>query len=200
MKLSLLISVLFLSSIVIPAQTDSLNSRYALMFGIGGNLTLKNFQYDLGFAKEINNDMKIRLFISPRIFNTEGDNTFQWFQGEQSKTKNINVENNFYFEVASDLIRKFINKGSLNLFGGAGLNFGYGSSRREESYKTILPEKDESNQDITKTTVKYGFRAIVGAEWFVTKRISIHSEYVVLFYYSKIKEELKSYKSTDLNI
>lgn len=78
----------------------------------------------------------------------------------------------------------------FQMFGGSGVLFSY--SNTIEKRMTTYGDSVKDISETTRPSFGFGLRGILGVEWKVSKRIGIHSEYLLtLFYnYSKAEKEV----------
>ncbi|MGK9370092.1 hypothetical protein ACSSWA_14440 [Melioribacter sp. Ez-97] len=167
---------LLLSSFV-SAQSDTANSRYALTFGISDNFTLSKFDMNIAFKKMLENSNQLRFFISPSI------NTYD-FSHEDSSVVSENDKTSLDFGIGADYLWKLIKKDDFIMYGGSGLMLLYSSQNDEGGYSNYKNEID-------RTGFTAGLRGILGAEWFISKNIGIHAEYLTFLSYGWNNTERK---------
>ncbi len=173
---------LMFCSLIYPQDSTS-NPKYALSFGIADNFQLDRFNMDIA-AKIIDDTHQLRLFLSPRISSSN--------EKQEVSNNSQNQERelfNYSLGVGADYLWKLMTNKDINMFGGTGLIFTYGS--RNEKVTSIATNNKATNE-LNNPYTNIGIRGILGVEWKVTSNIGIHSEYLVTGSYNWNKLESKS--------
>ena len=183
---SLLLSVIFIITCTsIYSQADSTESRYALSFGILSDFRLSNFDMDIAGKKIIDETHQLRLFLSPKISTSSEDNEIS--ESTQSAERNFI---RFSLGVGADYIWKLLKNDDFNFYGGTGLEFTYGYSHDKSTNISDIGEKNFAERKAPFWFT--GVRGVLGVEWMVSKKIGIHSEYLLVGLYNWNKSETKS--------
>ena len=179
----IVMSLIMCSSIY--SQEDSTHPNYALSFGIANNFRLDKFNMDIAVKKNIDNNHQLRLFLSPRIYTNNTEN----------KTSGINPTSeskSFHYSmgIGADYLWTLMNNGDISMFGGTGLVFTYGNNNDKMTSTNINGNKSFVERNTPSLNI--GIRGILGVEWKVSKKIGIHSEYLLTGSYNWNKTESKS--------
>jgi len=187
MKTIYFILISLFVSTLIYSQSDSLKSRYALSFGISNNFTLNNFDSDIALKKVLDNLDEIRIFISPRISISNFENDYEYNE-ENSK----NNSSSYSLGIGSDYLWGILKKEDIQMFGGSGILFSYGHNNEKRT--TTYGDSVKNITETTRPSFGVGLRGILGVEWKVSKRIGIHSEYLLalLYSYSEAENEVSN--------
>ena len=179
----IVMSLIMCSSIY--SQEDSTHPNYALSFGIANNFRLDKFNMDIAVKKIIDNNHQLRLFLSPRISTNNADNEISGSnQTSESKLSNYSIG------IGADYLWTLIKNGDVSMFGGTGLVFTYGKNNRKMTSTKINGDKSFSESNAPFTNI--GIRGTLGVEWKVSKKIGIHSEYLLTGSYNWNKTETHS--------
>ncbi|MCJ7650294.1 MAG: hypothetical protein MUP85_16920 [Candidatus Lokiarchaeota archaeon] len=165
------------------SQEDLKNPNYALSFGIADNFRLNKFDMDIAVKKIMDNDNQVRLFLSPRIWSINSDT-----EVEGNKTSEESFD--YSIGVGADYLWILLTNEDINVYGGTGLMFAYSNYDHESTF--IAENGDKSIDETTNPMTEIGIRGILGVEWKVSKKIGIHSEYILTGYYTWDKRESKS--------
>lgn len=177
---SLILSIILCTSIF--AQEITNDSKYALSFGIGSNLTLNSFNMDIAAKKVFSSGNQLRLFLSPRF---ESRNTEDEL-GVSIYTTEIE-SNNYSIGLGADYLWTLLRNEDISMYAGPGLVFRYGKTDNKSTSETFegYIRKDEQKQRYN----EFGIRGALGVEWKVTKKIGIHSEYILTSLFQASKSE-----------
>jgi len=167
---------------------DSTKHNWALSFGIADNFRLTNFNMDIAVKKIIDDEHQLRLFLSPRIYTRDED---------QSSTNSNQTSNFDHVEyslgVGADYLWILTKNNDFNLFGGTGLVLTYGNLNDKSTSEYDNGNGiDESISETNTPSISAGMRGILGVEWKVSEKIGIHSEYLLKGIYTWYKIERKS--------
>lgn len=179
--ISILVGFILFSST--NAQEESPSPGYAFTFGVGPNLTLTKFNFDLAVKKIVNENEHIRLFFSPRVTVNEMD------RGE-SPAYRIDKEelDDYSATVGADYVWIVDKQGDFRTYAGLGLNYKYGYKLKKITQVAKLNPGGKT-EEVTTTSKALGARVFFGAEWMVTKIIGIHAEYIPWFSHNWSTEE-----------
>jgi len=169
----IIVGLILCSSIY--AQEKQVSPTYALSFGIADNFRLDKFIMDIGITKILDDSHQVRLYVSPRISTTNTDGERGVLFGPDQKNSNEN--RTYSFGVGADYLWVLMKNDDINLYGGAGLVLNYGLDKRT-STSIYTPGTKQESED-KNSSRSGGLRGVLGAEWMVSNKISIHSEYVV---------------------
>ncbi|MEW6004877.1 MAG: hypothetical protein AB1695_06125 [Stygiobacter sp.] len=174
---------LIICSIIYPQA--SLNSQYALSFGIADNFRLDKFNFDIAAKKILDENHQLRLFLSPSITSNN--------QEDKNNGSNYSQKNellDYSLGVGADYLWILIKNDEINMFGGTGLIFSFG--RYNKKISTVFNNGTYINSEISDPSTSIGIRGTLGVEWKVTNKIGIHSEYLFTGLYSWSKTENKN--------
>ena len=186
-------------------QVDSLTSihdgAWALSFGIGANFTLTSFDgTTVSWKRFISDNSAIRVGISTsaRDMDLDDDQTRDVNEVEQvTETTHTNT----YWDVTLQgyYLRYPVSSSRTRFFWGIGPVVSI--TNTESSYLVVVDQDSttyERNEENKQRDL--GLSAILGAEWFATRNISLHAEYGQTLLYSRIEtardEEYLNTKST----
>lgn len=169
----------------IYAQEKQVSPTYALSFGIADFFRLEKFNSSIAVKKIIDDTHQIRLFVSPSVSlnNNEVDI-------EVNPKKETRESFRLSLGIGVDYLWTLLMDDDVHMYGGTGSSFTYGYYRG----KTITPTSSEvENTSETRTpSLNLGIRGILGVEWMVSKKIGIHSEYLLSGLYGWQKTDYKS--------
>lgn len=204
-KLSLIIVLTALLSNFLYAQKDSVfqtaikPGAYSLEFGIGSDFTLTSFTGSTVSLKKVIDESTIYragLTIYGNYFNQSNDSknlnqdTLTGSGWQSNKNKNL------YINLNLDYLKYIPSTNYLKPYYGIGgyLGYGYNESPQDYSDRSVNSSYYSTNSQLSKQNIlSTGVRGVLGCECFVTKSISIHSEYIIGagFEYSKQKIDRK---------
>ncbi|GJQ61338.1 MAG: hypothetical protein SCALA702_03910 [Melioribacteraceae bacterium] len=155
-----------------------LSGKFALMFQVGSNFSLRTFEGSTISAKyQISNVSSVRFSLSTNFF---GDDTKQDAIRADTLYSKLDEERNFS---NLDLSIYYLQK--LRSFDDIGFYVGVGPFVRLKNTFTKLNETQPEMQfEGTDINNSYGVSFIVGVEWFVKKNISFLAEYSSSYFYS----------------
>jgi len=169
----------------IYSQEDTTCAKYALSFGIGNNFTLRNFDMDIAVKKIIDQTHQLRLFLSPSLSNTNQENeTTGSLSGSDNKSLRYSLG------IGADYLWILLKNEDIHMFGGTGLEFSYGNVHEKVTSTSNMGDK--STNERNSPFINIGLRGILGVEWMVSKKIGIHSEYLLTGSYYWDKTEIKN--------
>jgi opacity protein-like surface antigen len=182
-------SFILISIQTISAQdTTSLRGKNSLLFQIGRNFTLENFNgatFAYEYHQARNTALRFGVTLSGGSNNTDdnefftyGDTTIQGTHKQSSFGFSISAQYLMYNEVVNDVAFYF----------GGGPVFGIGYNEDKQTFPPYMG----SNQTDKINNMTLGLSMISGVEWFVTKKISLTAEYGLSFQYG-YSEQSNSY-------
>lgn len=176
MKTFMVILLGFIGVTTLCAQEKPASPKYALSFGIAGNFTLNKFNGSIAVKKILDDTHQLRLFLSPSISSSKEETDNESFIKKETR-ESVDLS----LGIGADYLWMFLNDEDFNMFGGTGLSFTYGYYRN----KRVTPTSTggENILDSTIPSISMGVRGILGVEWMVSKRIGIHSEYLLSGFY-----------------
>ncbi|MFA6599324.1 MAG: hypothetical protein WCS69_16505 [Ignavibacteriaceae bacterium] len=185
MKTFMVILIGFIGVSAIYSQEKPESPKYALSFGIAGNFTLDKFNGSIAVKKILDDTHQIRLYLSPSIGSSKDET-----DNEAIIKKGTHEVLSLSLGVGADYLWTLLKDDDINMFGGTGLSFTYGYYKD----KTVTPNSsgDENISEMRSPSTNLGIRGILGVEWRVSKKIGIHSEYLLSGFYGWEKTELRS--------
>lgn len=172
----------FIGVTTMYAQEKPASPKYALSFGIADNFRLDKFIMDIGITKILDDEHQVRLFLSPRVSSTtENDELSYSTRTTEYKTSATSLG------VGADYLWILFKEDGISLFAGPGLIFSFGTSKTEIT--TMNNSIDKTVTEVKLPFNNIGVRGSLGIEWMVSKRISIHSEYLMTGNYNTQKSE-----------
>lgn len=188
MKTFMVILMGFIGVTTIYSQEKVASPKYALSFGIADNFRLDKFIMDIGITKVLDDSHQLRLFISPRISTNNQDE-------EDSRNLYKYYDKTFTnsFGIGSDFLWIFLSDEDFRMYGGPGLVYTIGVNNSKNTTEHANGDKFVRENKVPYYNV--GFRGNLGVEWLVTKRISLHSEYVLYGLFSRQKTEVTTWQT-----
>ncbi len=173
----MVILVAFIGVTTMYSQEKAVSPKYALSFGMAGNFTLDKFNGSIAVKKIIDDEHQLRLFLLPSLFSTDDQSNEEWSNDKKSRQYL-----SFSLGVGVDYLWTLLKDDNINMFGGTGFSFSHGYYRD----KTISQNSSgiESIQESRNPSISCGIRGVLGVEWMVSKKIGIHSEYLLTGLYS----------------
>jgi len=168
------------------SQEKPASPKYALSFGIAGNFTLDKFNGSIAVKKILDDEHQLRLFVSPRVTTNNAENE----SGGLYK-KSTDELHSYAFGGGADYLCMLMKDDDINMYGGAGLVINYGiekytgTSLYSTGLKYVKEDKISSRSG--------GLRGVLGVEWMVSKKIGIHSEYLLSGSYNWQYRESKTW-------
>lgn len=185
MKTFMVILMGFIGVSAMYSQEKPASPKYALSFGMAGNFTLDKFNGSIAVKKILDDTHQIRVFLSPSISSSKDETDNESFIKKETR-ESVDLS----LGIGADYLWMLLNDEDFNMFGGTGLSFTYGYYRN----KTVTPTSSggENILDSTTPSIYMGVRGILGVEWMVSKRIGIHSEYLLSGFYRWQKSMFRS--------
>jgi hypothetical protein len=194
MKRTLFYSVLLLtfqlslSTFLFAQDKEEINlaGKYALLFQIGSNFSLNNFESATIAGKyQLNQKSSIRLSLSLNMNNQDADNIIK-NEGDLSSSQskeNISDDRFGYRIDAQYLCNTFIIE-DLSFYFGGGPFVGY-SSNNSENKKDPYYSNTTRIISVDYNSLNTGIGITTGVEWFVKSNISLLADYSLDFGYDK---------------
>ncbi len=182
MKTFMVILMGFISVSTMYSQEKSASPKYALSFGIADNFRLDKFIMDIGITKILDDEHRLRLFLSPRILTSNLNEEFSY-----NDHKNENKSKNNSLSIGADFLFTLVKEDDISLYTGPGLVYTFGLNNNISTSESSIGGKQVQENNLPYYNI--GFRGNLGVEWMVSKRISIHSEYVLTGAYNHQKTE-----------
>lgn len=169
------------------AQEEYDTPSYALMFGVGPNLRLGNFNMDIAGKILLDDTRSLRLLISPEVFTSDSKGT-----GGIWNLKDEYSQSRYSLTVACDHVWVLTKSRRFNLFAGAGLSISY-SHRYEKSYE-VTTTGSIRHVEANTPQAWGGFRGILGAEWSASRNLGVHVEYIPVasYFWEENKADYKA--------
>ncbi|MFA6981018.1 MAG: hypothetical protein WC209_16965 [Ignavibacteriaceae bacterium] len=183
MKTFMVILMGFIGVSAMYSQDKPASPKYALSFGIADNFRLDKFIMDIGITKILDDEHQLRVFISPRIYtnNSNQENVMG------NIAKGIDEATHNSFGIGTDFLWILINEDDLRMYGGPGLVYTIGLEDSKSTSEYANGDKYVREDRIPFYNI--GVKGNLGVEWMVSKRISLHSEYVLTGLYGKQKRD-----------
>lgn len=178
--------------------------KWALEFGISSNFTLTSFQGTvLSIKRQMNSHEAVELAIGGSLYSQSGTSKFTHTTGDTVDSHNSGSNGNESHSISLSACYLYYPNpdGMINLYFGAGPTVTYGhSDYRQQTYQLPVPPAI-STTTITnsngQTSWGLGASGLVGAEWFMTKYLSLHAQYgLSVMYVASHSTQLTANSST----
>jgi hypothetical protein len=185
-KATLSIAAVLLVTMIAPAYADDFENSlrdgaWALQFGIGNDFRLTNFEgSSIALKRHFSDRSAVRAIVDFDLWGGESDD------GANSRVTSESEYDRWDVDLTLLYQRYFAVTGRTAMFFGVGPRWGYES--RQDDDVTTYAATDSTDMLITmrkreQDEWRIGGSVVVGGEWFASKAISLHAEYLAVILY-----------------